>query len=173
MTTPRELAEAVSHRLPFAGYFALVALFAAGVFASFALARGGVALTVTLKNVKPGAQARALAKAACTDLRGRVGKVRFTKTFKTVKGCQAIMAGSAQSGIALCKKRYPAGSTADEYCIELAIQSSPVERAAVAGLRITTGKTVTYIPVPTSGPGAGTGVGTGAGTGGGIPGSHG
>jgi len=72
----------------------------------------------------------------------------------------------------LCGRRYPAGSTAFDFCVQLAIAQSPAQRAAVAGLAITTRKRVTYIPIPTAGPGAGTGLGTGAGTGGGIPGSH-
>lgn len=162
-------------RIPFAGYLALIAAFSGGVFASLALAHGdSIGGVITTKGGPiPGPQALALGRAACTDLRRRVGAKRFAKTFKTPQTCNVVMAQTAQSGIVLCKKRYPVGSTADLYCIQLAIAGSPVERAAVAGLRITTGKRVTYIPVPTAGPGAGTGVGTGAGTGGGVPGSHG
>lgn len=164
----------IRRRSTFAPYLVLPVLFSAGVYASLALAHGDGRLPVTtLHSSKPGAQAVALGKAACSGMRARAGKVRFVKTFKTVKGCQVIMAGAAQEGITLCKKRYPSSSTADLYCIELAINSSPVQRALVAGLPITTGKTITYIPIPKSGAGAGTGSGTGAGTGGGIPGSHG
>jgi hypothetical protein len=153
----------------------LLLLFSVGLTVSLALGEGGAVsgLITTKGGPKPGALARSLAKTSCADVRARVGKVRFTTTFRTVKGCQTIMAGTAQSAIDVCKKRYPAGSTADSYCIQLDISQSPVERAAVGGLRIRTAKTVTYIPIPTSGPGAGTGSGTGAGTGGGVPGSHG
>jgi hypothetical protein len=154
-------------------YLVLPALFAAGIWVSIALGRDVVASGVsTLHNVKPGAQALALGRAACTDIRGRVGGARFTKTFKSANGCRAVLAVAAQDGMALCKKRYPAGSTAFDFCVQLAIAQSPAQRAAVAGLPITTGKRITYIPIPTAGPGAGTGLGTGAGTGGGIPGSH-
>ncbi|HEX4518349.1 MAG TPA: hypothetical protein VH063_02090 [Gaiellaceae bacterium] len=162
-------------RLPLAGWLALLVTFSAGVTASLALAHGdgGLGLITTKGGPKPGKQAVALGKEACAGMRSRVGKKRFTKTFKTTAECYAVMAQQAQSAVALCRKRYPPGSTADLYCLQLELQSSPVERAVVAGLRITTGKSVTYIPVPTAGPGAGTGSGTGAGTGGGIPGSHG
>jgi hypothetical protein len=154
-------------------YLFLPVLFSAGVWVSIALGHGTSPLGMTtLKNVKPGPQALALARGACTDLRGRVGRSRYTKTFRSDAGCRAILALAAQNGMAMCRRRYPAGSTAYDYCVELAIAQSPAQRAAVAGLRITTGKRVTYIPVPTAGPGAGTGLGTGAGTGGGIPGSH-
>jgi hypothetical protein len=154
-------------------YLSLLVLFSAGVWVSVALGRGTATLGVTtLKNVRPGAQALALSRAACTDIRGRIGTGRFTRTFKSAAGCQAILAVAAQSGMTLCRRRYPAGSTAFDFCVQLAIAQSPAQRAAVAGLPITTGKRVTYIPIPTAGPGAGTGLGTGAGTGGGIPGSH-
>jgi hypothetical protein len=161
-------------RVPFWAQLAMIAAFSAGIFTSFAIAqdRAGFGFVTTKGGPKPGAHAKVLGRAACADMRLRVGAARFVKTFRTAASCDAIMASAAQSAIVLCAKRYPPGSTADLYCIGLAIQSSPAERAAVAGLRITTGKTVTYIPVPTAGPGAGTGVGTGAGTGGGIPGSH-
>jgi hypothetical protein len=158
---------------PLARYIVLPILFSAGIYASFALAHGVRLGTVTtLRDEQAGKQAVALGKAACSDMLARAGKARFAKTFKTAAGCRAIMAAAAQQGIETCRKRYPAGSTADLYCIQLAISSSPVQRALVAGLPITTGKRVTTIPIPTAGPGAGTGLGTGAGTGGGIPGSH-
>lgn len=164
-----------SRRSRLAGALALAAVFGVGVFASLALAQGQQTdgLITTKGGPKPGVEALSLGKQACADMLSRVGRARYDKTFKTPEVCYAVMAQSAQGGIVLCKARYPSGSTADLYCIQLAIEESPVERAVVAGLRITTGKTVTYIPVPTSGAGAGTGSGTGAGTGGGIPGSHG
>jgi hypothetical protein len=154
-------------------YLALPAVFGAGMWAAVALARTTpISGVTTLRHAKPGAEAVALGKTACSDMRARVGRARFVSTFKTAHACYAVMAVAAQDGIDLCKKRYPPGSTADLYCIELAIESSPVQRAVVAGLPITTGKRVTTVPIPTAGPGAGTGLGTGAGTGGGIPGSH-
>jgi hypothetical protein len=155
------------------GFLVLPVLFATGIWASIALGHGTATYGVsTLRNVKPGVQALALGRAACTDLRGRVGKTRFTKTFKSAAACRAVLAVAAQTGMTTCRRRYPAGSTAFDFCVQLAIAQSPAQRAAVGGLPITTGKRVTYIPIPTAGPGAGTGLGTGAGTGGGIPGSH-
>jgi hypothetical protein len=151
------------------------ALFTAGFLASLALAGGNSTLKVitTHGGPKPGALARSLAVTECVSIEQRVGKTRFVKTFATTAGCRAVLAATAQSAIGVCEKRYPPGSTAEDYCIEFDITESPVERAAVGGLRIKTGGSVTYIPVPTAGPGAGTGIGTGAGTGGGVPGSHG
>src|SRR5215831_2467744 len=160
-------------RQPLVRYLVLPVVFAVGVSASIALGHGTRPYAVsTLKNVEPSPRAVMLGRAACIDLRGRVGKARFTKTFRSAAGCRSILAVAAQDGMNLCRKRYPAGSTAYDFCVQLAIVQSPAQRAAVAGLAITTGKRVTYIPVPTAGPGAGTGLGTGAGTGGGIPGSH-
>jgi hypothetical protein len=162
------------HRqLPLVRYLVLPVVFAAGVWVSIALGRTTMTYDVsTLHNLKPSAQALALGRAACRDIRARVGTARFTRTFRSAAGCRAILAVSAQSGMVVCRKRYPAGSTAFDFCVQLSIAQSPAQRAAVAGLPITTGKRITYIPIPTAGPGAGTGLGTGAGTGGGIPGSH-
>src|SRR5262245_39065494 len=139
---------------PLVRHLVLPVVFVAGLWVSIALGRDTLTYGVsTLHNVKPSAQALALGRAACTDIRGRVGTARFTRTFKSPAGCRAVLAVSAQSGMVVCRRRYPAGSTAFDFCVQLAIAQSPAQRAAVAGLPITTGKRITYIPIPTAGPG--------------------
>src|SRR5262245_18715847 len=115
---------------------ALVALFAAGCFVAYAIAGGAVRYVPLATGPKASKAALRAAKSHCTTLRHRVGVASFVKTFKTLNGCRNILAPTAQTGIATCRKRYPAGSTAYRICLQVAFESSSAEKAAMAGLRI-------------------------------------
>jgi hypothetical protein len=103
------------------------------VLASLALicAAGGRA-GIPAKGPLPDPEAAALGRSTCSDLRGRIGAARFAGLFAKEKSCDLVMTQVAERGIVRCKGRHPAGSTAELYCVELAIQASPAERQAIA-----------------------------------------